>query len=130
MEKDEEIERLKKVIIMQERIRDKMQKQFQGSLERGVDKWLHCTLDEEIDAGMNGRELETIISAREQLANESRETIEEEAEQETPDQKPMSTNDQSQNEQESMEVPLNSMKDMLDEKIDQITSLKMENAKL
>lgn len=28
MEKDEEVERLKKVIIMQERIRDKMQKQF------------------------------------------------------------------------------------------------------
>lgn len=71
MEKDEEVERLKKVIIMQERIRDKMQKQFQGSLERGVNKWLHCTLEEEIDAGMSGRELETIISAREQIANES-----------------------------------------------------------
>lgn len=29
-----------------------------------------------------------------------------------------------------MEVPLNSMKDILDEKIDQITILKIENAKL
>ena len=29
-----------------------------------------------------------------------------------------------------MEVPLNSMKDILDEKIDQITTLKIENAKL
>lgn len=70
MDKDEEIERLKKVIIMQERIRDKMQKQFHGNIERGVDKWLHCTLDEEIDAGMNSREIETIISAREQMASE------------------------------------------------------------
>lgn len=100
MDKDEEIERLKKVIIMQERIRDKMQKQFHGSIERGVDKWLHCTLDEEIDAGMNGRELEAIVSAREQIAAESREgdVEEDQGETEAAEQKPESNHDQSQNE--------------------------------
>ena len=72
-EKDEEIDRLKKVIIMQERIREKIQKQFHGGLAGGVSKWLDYTLDDAppLDVHMNGSLLESIVSARESKAAET-----------------------------------------------------------
>jgi len=58
---------------MQERIREKLQKQFQGSIAGGVSKWLDYTLDDApaLDVHMNSSQLEDIVSARESKAAET-----------------------------------------------------------
>lgn len=69
-EKDGEIERLKKVIIAQERLREKIQRTFHNNIQGKVSKWLEFTLDEApLDVNMNTAEIESVVSQREKTVS-------------------------------------------------------------